>query len=245
MKAARPKAARKPIVPPPDIIAAAQASERETGIPTSVTLGQWALESGWGKHSPGNNPFGIKARPGEASNNLMTKEKSTTGSGLVSMKQKFRVFDSLDEAFKAHASLVSKNYPEAMKHTDDPNAFVAGLQAVKGHQYATDPDYISKVTGTMKANDFYQYDLKNQSSLTKPNNDASLRVIDGEPTVLLGTDRHMAAHVDSAHTGGGKIVEGSPTVFVGPKHRQFARFGDTTNDGYQVVSDVQDNVLLG
>ena len=123
--------------------------------------------------------------------------------------------------------------------------FVAGLQADPKHQYATDPNYTSKVTGTMKRNNYYQYDLKNSNSLTKPNNDASLRVIDGEPSVMLGTDQHMAAHVESPHTGGGKIIEGSSTVFVGTKQLAFARQDDTTNDQYQVIQDVQDNVLIG
>jgi hypothetical protein len=248
-KAARPKAAPKARVPPPDVVAGAQQTERETGIPTSVTLGQWALESGYGKHSPGNNPFGIKARKGEPFQLLWTKEKAKNGSGLVRVQQKFRAYDSVGEAFKARADLLSRRYPEAMAHTNDPDKFVHGLQAVPGRSYATDPNYASKVIGVMKANDYYQYDLKNQKAkadpLTQPNNDASLRLMDGEPTVLLGTDRHMAAHVDTPHTGGGKIVEGSPTIFVGPNQRRFARYGDTTDDGYQVVADVQDNVFLG
>ncbi|UQA59899.1 glucosaminidase domain-containing protein [Polyangium aurulentum] len=231
--------------PPPEIIAAAQQTERETGVPTSATLGQWAVESGGGKHTPGNNPFGIKAREGQPYLLLWTKEKAKNGSGLVRVQQKFRKYDSLDDAFRARGELLSKRYPIAMAHKDDPDAFVAGLQADPKHSYATDPNYVSKVTGTMKRNNYYQYDLKNSNSTTKRNNDASLRVIDGEPSVMLGTDKRMAAHVQSPHTGGGKIIEGSSTVFVGNKQLAFARYGDTTNDQYQVVQDVQDNVLVG
>jgi hypothetical protein len=236
---------RKGAAPSQEVIEAAQQTERETGVPTSATLGQWALESGFGKHTPGNNPFGIKAREGEPYQLLWTKEKAKNGSGLVRVQQKFRKYDSLDEAFRARGKLLSKNYPISMAHKNDPDAFVDGLQADPKHQYATDPNYASKVKGTMRDNDYYQYDLKKRDSLTKPNNDASLRVIDGEPSVMLGTDQHMAAHVESPHTGGGKIVEGSPTVFVGNKQLAFARYGDTTNDKYQVVQDVQDNVLIG
>lgn len=230
--------------PPPEVIEAAQQTERETGVPASATLGQWGLESGFGKSSPGNNPFGIKAHGNEPSQLLWTHEKAKNGSGLVRVQQKFRTFDSLDEAFKVRGKLLSQHYPIAMAHKDDPDAFVAGLQADPKHQYATDPNYTAKVTGTMKDHNYYQYDLKN-GSLTKPNNDASLRVIDGEPSVLLGTDQHMAAHVESPHTGGGKIIEGSASVFVGTKRLAFARLGDTTNDQYQVIQDVQDDVLVG
>ncbi|MFT3765157.1 MAG: glucosaminidase domain-containing protein [Minicystis sp.] len=204
-----PQAASKSAAPPPEVVAAAQQTERETGVPASATLGQWALESGFGKHTPGNNPFGIKARDGQPYMLLWTKEKAKNGSGLVRVQQKFRKFDSLDEAFRVRGELLSKRYPIAMAHKDDPDAFVEGLQADPKHQYATDPNYASKVIGTMKRNNFYQYDLKNSGgSLTKPNNDASLRVIDGEPSVVLGTDQHMAAHVESPHTGGGKNRRG-------------------------------------
>lgn len=245
-KAGKPKASApaQARTPPREVIEAAQQTERETGVPASTTLGQWALESGFGKHSPGNNPFGIKARDGEPYQLLWTHEKAKNGSGLVRVQQKFRTYDSLDDAFRARGRLLSKNYPIAMAHKDDPDAFVAGLQADPHHSYATDPNYVSKVTGTMKRNNFYQYDLKN-SSLTKPNNDASLRVIDGEPSVMLGPDQHMAAHIESPHTGRGKVVEGSSSVFVGRKQLAFARYGDTTNDNYQVVADVQDSVLIG
>lgn len=235
---------RKGPTPPPDVIAAAQETERETGVPTSATLGQWALESGFGKHTPGNNPFGIKARPGEPYQLLWTHEKAKNGSGLVRVQQKFRKFDSLEEAFRARGELLSKHYPIAMAHKNDPDAFVAGLQADPHHQYATDPNYVSKVTGTMHDNNYEQYDLKPGAS-SSSSGGAAVRVTDGEPTVMLGTDQHMAAHVESPHTGGGKIIEGSSTVFVGKQQLPFAREDDTTNDQYQVKQDVQDNVLIG
>ena len=240
---AAPRAPAAP--PPPEVIAAAQKTEAETGIPASATLGQWALESSFGKHAPGNNPFGIKARAGQPYMLLWTHEKAKNGSGLVRVQQKFRTFDSLEDAFRARGELLSKRYPLAMAHKDNADAFVAGLQADPHHQYATDPKYVEKVTSTMRRHDFYQYDGKHADALTKPDNDASVRVLDGEPTVLLGTDQHAAAHVESPHTGGGKIAEGSATVFVGRNQLAFARHGDTTNDQYQVVDDVQENVLVG
>lgn len=38
--------------------------EVRTGCPGELLLAQWALETGWGKYSPGNNCFGIKEYPG-------------------------------------------------------------------------------------------------------------------------------------------------------------------------------------
>ena len=237
--------AHKPHVPPPDVIAAAQQSERDTGVPTSVTLAQWALESGWGKKQTGdNNAFGIKARKGEPGIDVATHER--VGSKLVPMMQRFRSYSSLDEAFRAHAELLSKHYPLSMAHKDDPNAFADGLQADPNHQYAnTTGDYAGTLKTIMRQNDFYQYDLKNAGAKTSSAGGGGAQVADGEPSVMLGSGFLLAAHVESPHTGGGKIISGSPTVFVGKKKLPFARQGDETNDSLQVKSDVQDDVLIG
>lgn len=54
---------------PPEVIAAAQAAPARWGAPASITMAQWALESGGGQHMPkgSNNPFGIKAGRGRSS----------------------------------------------------------------------------------------------------------------------------------------------------------------------------------
>ena len=63
--------------PPPDIIAAAREAQRKWKIPASISLAQWALESGWGRHMPpgSNNPFGMKARPGDPFVTVRTREQ--------------------------------------------------------------------------------------------------------------------------------------------------------------------------
>ena len=235
---------KKGQTPPADVIAAAQKTQRDTGVPASATLGQWSLESNYGKSSPGNNPFGIKAHKGEPSQMLWTHERVKGSSRLIRVKQPFRVFSSMDEAFAVRGNLLSRHYPLAMQHADDPDAFVGGLQADPNHQYATDADYVAHVTKRMRDNDYYQYDHF-ETPLTKKNNDGSLRILNGEPSVMLGTDQHMAAHVESPHTGGGKVAEGSPSIFVGKQQLAFARYGDATTDSYKVNADVQENVLLG
>ena len=40
---------------------AAKSCESSSGLPAALTLAQWIIESGRGKHCPGNNCFGIKA----------------------------------------------------------------------------------------------------------------------------------------------------------------------------------------
>ena len=61
-----------------DAIAAAQASQQKWGVPASVTLAQFILESDWGRKMPGgpssNNPFGMKAVAGQPSVEASTHE---------------------------------------------------------------------------------------------------------------------------------------------------------------------------
>lgn len=75
------------------------------------------------------------------------------------------------------------------------------------------------------------------------NTSPGIHIYDGEQTVVLGTKQWMAAHLESPHTGGGKIAKGASTVFVGPKQLQFARKGDPATDNLY-VKEGQPNVLI-
>ncbi len=136
------------MTPPADVIAAAQAAERKWRIPASVSLAQWAIESGWGAHSPGSNPFGMKPRKGknDPQQMLMTTEWSKA-KGYYKVPQPFRVFPSISAAFDAHAELLATApvYAPAMAHLPDVHAFVATLAA----HYATDPLYAHKIEAVM------------------------------------------------------------------------------------------------
>jgi hypothetical protein len=141
---------------PPDVIAAAQASQKTWKIPAAVTLAQWALESNWGKAMPigSNNPFGIKAAAGqpyvEAHTREVIKHKSIT------VLAKFRKFASLNEAFDQHGHLLATALPYAHARTlvGNPDAFADALTGV----YATDPNYGALLKKIMKSHNLYQYD---------------------------------------------------------------------------------------
>lgn len=125
--------------PPANIISAAQAAMQATGIPASVQLAQWALESGWGAHMPhgSNNPFGIKAVEGQPSVEVPTRE--VINGDWVTINAGFRAFPSLSDAFAAHADLLASRpqYAPARACLPDVAAFCNALTGV----YATDPTY--------------------------------------------------------------------------------------------------------
>jgi flagellum-specific peptidoglycan hydrolase FlgJ len=133
---------------PADIVAAAQRSHRKWGIPASISIAQWAVESGWGKHAPGNNPFGMKPRKGknDPQQMLMTREWSKAR-GNYYLPQPFRVFASIADAFEAHAELLATApvYAKARAKLPDPRAFADALTGV----YATDPKYGTTLKSVM------------------------------------------------------------------------------------------------
>ena len=140
-----------------DVIEPAQATEALYGVPASVTLAQWALESDYGKRMPegSNNPFGIKATPGHPFVECETHEVTHGISHKVVAK--FAQFDNLSEAFEAHGALLHNgHYAKALSHEGDANAFAKALTGV----YATDPEYGFKLISIMKQHSLYQYNKK-------------------------------------------------------------------------------------
>lgn len=143
-------------------------SEAETGVPWLVTLGQAALESGWGKHAPGNNFFGAKAKesdPEESRQLLATREVLDHPNGVfpevISVTQRpdgkweyrvrdwFRRYPTPAESFAHHGRFLRDNarYARAFEHAGDPYEFARQLAVAK---YATDPDYADILTKTMR-----------------------------------------------------------------------------------------------
>ena len=141
---------------PADVIAAAQAAHLKWKIPAAVTLAQWALESGWGRHMPqdSNNPFGIKAAPGQPFVEAETRE--VIHGQTVKVVARFRKFASMNEAFDQHGELLATGRPYANARTveNDANAFADALTGV----YATDPGYGSLLKRLMQSHNLYQYD---------------------------------------------------------------------------------------
>jgi flagellum-specific peptidoglycan hydrolase FlgJ len=147
-----------------DIIAAAQASEKQWKIPASISIAQWAIESGWGSHCPRNNPFGIKAIAGYDTQCLNTTEVIH---GIVQhLPQNFCAFTSLNQAFECHAKLIATApvYAPAMAALPDHGKFITLMAA----HYATDPLYAHKIEAVIATSHLVQYDAPTSSPVPSP-----------------------------------------------------------------------------
>ncbi len=142
-----------------ELIAAAQKAQVDWGVPASVTLAQYGLESGWGVHVPlgSFNPFGIKASGRQAYVTAGTVE--VVHGKRVKVTARFRKFASWAEAFDEHGKLLNRpQYAHAMllwTMSGNVERYVRLLAAT----YATDPQYASKLLSLIDSNDLNQYNL--------------------------------------------------------------------------------------
>ena len=128
-----------------DMTAAYTKALAARGISTDyakMLVAQDALESNWGK-SPLAKDFnfgGIKAVNGTPFIEKETKEYSA-GKGMRKTKSKFRKFNSLNDYVNYKIDLLSGKRYQAF--TGDPTQF---YHRIKAGGYATDPNYVAKLT---------------------------------------------------------------------------------------------------
>ena len=128
-----------------DMTAAYTKALTAKGISTDyakMLVAQDALESNWGKSSLSKdfNFGGIKAVEGTPFVEKETKENDSK-KGMYTTKAKFRKFNSLDDYVNYKIDLLSGKRYQAF--TGDPSKFYS---RVKAGGYATDPNYVAKLT---------------------------------------------------------------------------------------------------
>lgn len=111
---------------------------KQIGVDPSILLGQWGLETGWGKSViPGTNNLGnIKDFSGQGT----VATDNMTGS-----VDKYRTYDTPDAFGQDFAGLLNRRYKNAIGSGNDAQAFA---EALKAGGYAEDPDYVRKLVAT-------------------------------------------------------------------------------------------------
>ena len=133
-----------------------------------VTLGQAALESGWGAHAPRFNFFGIKAKASDPESTrqlLRTREVCANrncwfpeiisitpradGKFNYVVRDWFRAYPDAATAFNAHGEFLVRNkrYSKAFTVANNPYAFAAEVARAG---YATDPSYERVLANVMR-----------------------------------------------------------------------------------------------
>ena len=138
------------------LAAPAQAASAATGIPARFIIGQAALESGWGKSeikkadgSTSHNVFGIKATKDWTGKTVSTLTTEYVNGKPQRVVEKFRAYDSYQEAMTDYASMLKGNprYAQVINSAHDVKGFATGMQRAG---YATDPHYAKKLMSIMQ-----------------------------------------------------------------------------------------------
>jgi flagellar protein FlgJ len=135
---------------------AAQACQRKTGIPASITLAQAALESSWGARAIGNNLFGIKADKSWTGPTVSFKTTEHLSGQDVKLVDRFRAYPSWLDSMVDHALFLLKNprYAGCFRETTG----TGWAQALQAAGYATDPDYAKKLQSIIRDRNLAFYD---------------------------------------------------------------------------------------
>ena len=143
-------------------VPAALLSQRETGVPASITIAQAILESGWGCSALarlGLNFFGIKAEAYVHPDGYIELPTHEVVNGhSVEEQARFARYATVADSFKAHAWLLSAahRYARAMEARQDAAKFAAALETCG---YSTDPHYGQSLMRLVTEFDLTQYDV--------------------------------------------------------------------------------------
>jgi hypothetical protein len=112
-----------------------------------VVAAQWALESGWGKHTSGlNNFFGIKGTPG-----TVKETKEFLNGRWVTITDTFRDYESPEACISDLIRLWYKDY-KGFKGVNRANTWPECCHLLRSEGYATDPDYPNKLIRLIRQN---------------------------------------------------------------------------------------------
>lgn len=112
-----------------------------------VVAAQWALESGWGKHTSGkNNFFGIKGTPGTS-----RETKEFLNGKWVTITDTFRDYSSPEACIEDLIRLWYKDY-KSFKGINNAPHWEEACHMLRREGYATDPTYPVKLINLIKEN---------------------------------------------------------------------------------------------
>jgi flagellum-specific peptidoglycan hydrolase FlgJ len=131
------------------------------GVPIAVTIGQSALESGWGRSVVGNAYFGVKGTSASGSS-VTFPTKESVGGKMINTQGTFRAFANYAEAADDYGRTLAtlSRYKPAFAYKNDPIMFARMI--ARAH-YATDPNYEQELVSTIKAYKLTFYDQPTSS----------------------------------------------------------------------------------
>lgn len=132
----------------------------------SPIIAQAILESGWGKSKLAaiyHNYFGLKCgtKWTGKSVNMTTQEEYEPGT-LTTIKDNFRVYDSMEEGVKGYFEFIQLARYQNLRGITDPKKY---LETIKSDGYATSSDYVQNNMRLIEQYNLTQYDKKGGNTM--------------------------------------------------------------------------------
>jgi flagellum-specific peptidoglycan hydrolase FlgJ len=130
--------------------------QRGSKVNPEVVIAQSILESGWGGSDltkQANNYFGMKAGTAWKGKTVVMPTREFINGSWVTVDATWQAFASAEECFAEYEKFIQErtHFADALQHSSNPEEYVKAL--VNGDlKYATDPSYVQKIMGTVKAN---------------------------------------------------------------------------------------------
>ncbi|MFK7809332.1 MAG: glycoside hydrolase family 73 protein, partial [Saprospiraceae bacterium] len=129
----------------------AEREMRHHGIPSSITIAQAILESGYGTSVlaiEGNNYFGIKGGYNQCE--------------IYYKLEYYRCYDFVSVSFEDHSDFLLKKAPILALIRDGNIDHLDWAETIQEIDYATDPEYAEKLIDIIRRYDLVQFDIKDQ-----------------------------------------------------------------------------------
>ena len=182
----------------------------------SPIIAQAILESGWGESklaSKYHNYFGMKCGTTWTgkSVNMETKEEYTPGT-LTTIKDNFRVYDSMEEGVKGYFEFIQKPRYKNLKGVTDPKKY---LQLIKADGYATDSSYVESTYRLVTQYELTEYDAEGGTNM-------KINIIKQTGTHGLystgrGKDKYLVYHYTAGVTSKKGSARATASWFANPK----------------------------
>ena len=145
----------------------------------SPIIAQAILESGWGESKLAtqyHNYFGLKCGTDwkGKSVNMTTKEEYSPGT-LTTIKDNFRVYDSMEAGVKGYFEFIQLARYQNLKGIKDPKKY---LETIRADGYATSSAYVGNVYAVIVACNLTQYDPTENSKNDKKEKVTAQQIID-------------------------------------------------------------------
>lgn len=161
----------------------AQADMQKTGVLASITLAQCILESGWASTElakRANNLFGMKivlssnswpsVWDGKSKVNIRTQEQTKSGQAYY-IHADFRQYPCIEDSLADHSAyLTGAKNGSQLRYTGLKGCtdYVQAATIIKRGGYATDVEYVQKLTRIIKEHDLTRFDVVKNESNTEP-----------------------------------------------------------------------------